>query len=70
MEISIFHINCETTFISVPQKKTTTTTTVISISAITALLYSMNLPSLLKPKKNTEPNRRPQEGKETQLLTL
>ena len=68
MEINIFHINCETVhlFQFLRKKKKT----VISISAITALLYSMNLPSLLKPKKYIEPNRRPQEGKETQLLTL
>ena len=63
MEINIFHINCETTFISVTKEKKIP---IISISAVTALLYSMNLLSLLKPKKDTGPNRRPQEEKETQ----
>ena len=62
MEISIFHINCETVhlFQFLRKKKMP----IISISAITALLYSMNPPSLLKPKKDTGPNRRTQEGTE------
>ena len=69
MEINIFHINCETVhlFQFLRKKKKIP---IISVSAITALLYSMKIPSLLKPKKDTGPNRRPQEGKETQLLTI